>query len=356
MEKPTNNIRIKDIAKLAGVSEGTVDRVLHNRGGVSEKNLEAIKKVLREMNYTPNLLARSLALKKHHKFAYLIPTFDKGEYWEKVDSGFSKAATEFSQYNVSIHSFFYNQYDAKTFQKAANEIIELKPDAVILSPIFKNETLKLISILELQSIPFAFIDSNIETLPYLSYFGQHSTQSGYISAKFLVNAISEKGKIVVVRTKRNGSVSNQTNNRYQGFSQYISENNLSSIELLNVEIEEENEKKNTETFNRLFQNHPDISGAIIFNSKAYVLAELFNLLGKTNVKISGYDALEKNVFYLNTGQIICLIGQRPEKQAYLTIKNISQKLIFNQSIQKDNFIPIDILIKENIDNYLSFID
>jgi len=53
------NIRIKDIARMAGVSEGTVDRVLHKRGDVSIKSMEAVTKVLDEFNYTPNILARS---------------------------------------------------------------------------------------------------------------------------------------------------------------------------------------------------------------------------------------------------------------------------------------------------------
>ena len=75
MEEKNHKIRIKDIAELAGVSEGTVDRVLHNRGDVSEKSRIAVTKVLAEMNYTPNLFARSLASKKQYHFTSMIPTF-----------------------------------------------------------------------------------------------------------------------------------------------------------------------------------------------------------------------------------------------------------------------------------------
>ena len=68
MAENNQKLRIKDIAVLAGVSEGTVDRVLHNRGDVSAKSREAVTKVLDEMNYSPNLLARSLASKKQYRF------------------------------------------------------------------------------------------------------------------------------------------------------------------------------------------------------------------------------------------------------------------------------------------------
>ena len=46
----TEKIRIKDIAERAGVSVGTVDRVLHERPNVSPKALAKVKKALEEMD------------------------------------------------------------------------------------------------------------------------------------------------------------------------------------------------------------------------------------------------------------------------------------------------------------------
>lgn len=53
-------IRIKDIAERAGVSVGTVDRVLHNRPNVSKPAREKVEEALKEMNYQPNVYALSL--------------------------------------------------------------------------------------------------------------------------------------------------------------------------------------------------------------------------------------------------------------------------------------------------------
>ena len=63
--------RIKDIAEMSGVSTGTVDRILHNRGKVSEEAQKKVEKVLKEIDYHPNLIARSLALKKNYHFITL---------------------------------------------------------------------------------------------------------------------------------------------------------------------------------------------------------------------------------------------------------------------------------------------
>ena len=61
MDKEFSNIRIVDIAKMAGVSVGTVDRVIHNRGRVSEENRKKVQTILEMVHYQPNLMARSLA-------------------------------------------------------------------------------------------------------------------------------------------------------------------------------------------------------------------------------------------------------------------------------------------------------
>ena len=62
------NYTIKDIAELAGVSKGTVDRVIHKRGKVSSKALEQVNKVLDQIEYKPNPIAKSL---KNNKFKTL---------------------------------------------------------------------------------------------------------------------------------------------------------------------------------------------------------------------------------------------------------------------------------------------
>ena len=54
-------VRIKDIAEIANVSIGTVDRVIHKRGEVSLATRERIQKLLTEYNYTPDIIASSLA-------------------------------------------------------------------------------------------------------------------------------------------------------------------------------------------------------------------------------------------------------------------------------------------------------
>ena len=65
---------IKDVAQHAHVSIATVSRYLNNRGYVSKAAREAIEKAIRELNYSPNQLARNLYSSKTNTIGYIVPT------------------------------------------------------------------------------------------------------------------------------------------------------------------------------------------------------------------------------------------------------------------------------------------
>jgi LacI family transcriptional regulator len=226
---------------------------------------------------------------------------------------------------------------------------------VFIAPVFKAETLNLTTELTKQHISYSFIDSLIEEAGFLTYYGQNSFRSGYIAAKLLLALMPEGTQIVVIRTKRKGSVSNQTLSRNKGFMQFIEDKQLTGkIEIINVELNNDDESGNFEILKQVFTTHTNIQAAITFNSKVYLLASLLEALNKTNVRLIGYDLLEENVKYLQQGVINFLIAQRPDKQAYFSVRDMCRELIFRQEIKKLNYVPIDILMKENIEDYMQF--
>jgi LacI family transcriptional regulator len=355
MENVGDKIRIKDIAKLAGVSEGTVDRVLHERGDVSVKSQQAVQRVLDEINYKPNLIARSLASKKQFHFVCLIPEHKQQDYWQSVNNGFQQAAEEFVHYNVRIKQLYFNQFDAQSFSRTSEEILLLKPDAVFVAPIFREKALKFTEELDALDIPFSFIDSIVDETNFVTYYGQHSFQSGYIAAKLLLSSFNQHEEVLIVRTRRNGSVSNQTKNRYNGFMQYVDDEKMTDkINIINLEFNDDDEVSNMQKVRDAFDNNSNIKAAITFTSKVYRLASYIEKLQLNDVRIIGYDLLEKNVHYLKQGIVSYLIAQRPEKQAYFTVQAMCKELIFKQEISQINYVPIDVLLKENIDYYLKF--
>ena len=156
---------------MSGVSTGTVDRILHNRGKVSEEAQKKVEKVLKEIDYHPNLIARSLALKKNYHFITLTPSFAKGEYWDKLCEGIDKAEQELFSYNVEVERMCFNQYDKSSFDELIPRIEKADCQGVVIATQFHDSVVKLASRLDQLQIPYILIDAFIENTNCVAYYG-----------------------------------------------------------------------------------------------------------------------------------------------------------------------------------------
>ena len=103
-----DKVRIKDIAEKSGVSVGTVDRVLHNRPNVSKTAREKVEKVLKEINYQPNMYASALAYNKSYTFYCIIPEHESEAYWEEIEDGAAKACETRRDFHINTEIMYYS--------------------------------------------------------------------------------------------------------------------------------------------------------------------------------------------------------------------------------------------------------
>ena len=134
MNKLPERIRIKDIARLADVSVGTVDRVIHGRSGVSEASKKRVEEILKQLDYQPNMYASALASNKKYTFICLLPEHLEGEYWTAVETGIHEAIATYSDFNTSVKINYYDPYDYHSFENASEAILALQPDGVMVAP------------------------------------------------------------------------------------------------------------------------------------------------------------------------------------------------------------------------------
>lgn len=346
------NLRIKDIAKLAGVSPGTVDRVIHNRGQVTEGNRLNILKIIEEVNYKPNLLARSLANKKNYLIVSLCPGFNlQNDYWKAPDHGIERAAREISDYNISVKRFYFDQFSVLSFKKQLKEITDLNPDGVLLSPVFREETIDFAKKLDEKLVPYIFIDSNIDGLNNLSYLGQNSFQSGFLAARLLSYSTPVDSSILIVQIG-GSEPSNQAIRREEGIHNFLSQI-PGKFMFTHIDFDPQNHASLLNFKGQISKD--EMKGIIVINSKAFEVATILNDLGIRNKNLIGYDLLPENIKYLKEGLISFLIAQRPEEQGYKGIMSLFNSLVVKSKVEKNNYLPIDILTGENIDYYLNYI-
>lgn len=336
---------------MAGVSPGTVDRVIHNRGEVTEENRQKILKIIDELEYKPNLVARSLANKKKYLFVSLCPEFHStNDYWKAPDDGIEKAAREINDYNISVKKFYYDQFSVKTFTKKVKEILNMNPDGVLLSPVFRKEAAEFARELDKKKVPYIFLDSNIEGLNNISYLGQNSFQSGFLAARLLHYSIPENSSVLIIKIGV-GEISNQSLHREEGINDFFSKHGKSH-KILHLDLE----LSQHESFKKLQELllKENLKGIIVINSKAFEIASLLDKL-KMPVNLIGYDLLPENIRFLKEGTISFLIAQRPEFQGYKGMLSLFDHIVLKVKAEKNNYLPIDILTRENIDYYLNYV-
>lgn len=346
--------RIKDIAEMSGVSTGTVDRILHNRGKVSEEAQKKVENVLKKIDYHPNLIARSLALKKNYHFITLIPSFAKGEYWDKLCEGIDKAEQELFSYNVEIERMCFNQYDKGSFDALIPRIEKADCQGVVIATLFRDSVVKLTARLDQLQIPYVLIDAFIENTHCVAYYGTNSYDSGYIAGRLLYEQIRPDENIAIFRFIRKGEMQvTQVTKREEGFRSYLAERSYGG-RIYSVQLHADETEKNRSILDAFLEEHREVNAGIIFNSRAHLLGNYFRDKGEM-FKLIGYDVIDRNVGCLNDGSITHLIAQRPEVQGFNCIRALFRHLALQEKVEQINYMPIDILMKENIKYYNNYI-
>jgi LacI family transcriptional regulator len=339
---------IKDIAKLAGVSKGTVDRVLHKRGKVSPAALEKVNEVLNVIDYEPNLIARNLKSNKIYRICILLPDPKIDPYWLPCIKGIDDAVQEFKAYNLAIETFYFNPEKTKSFLKTNDTVLELSPDAVLLAPIFHKETIEAIKKYDSLNIIVNTFNNQVESTSVKSFVGQDLFRSGRVAAK-LLDSISDKGQIAIIHIDETYKNAIHMQEKERGFRNYFDTKENSEYTITTLKLKNPNVEIN---FNTFLNENPDLSGIFVTTSKAYQVAKIINNTKHNKIGIVGYDLIDENVTNLNNGVIDFLIHQNPKRQAYLGITSLVEHFLFNKEIPETILLPIDIINSENANFYM----
>ncbi len=350
MDKVNKKLTIKDVARLAGVSKGTVDRVVHNRGEVSEASRAKVLEVIEQMGYRPNIYASMLASRRRYLIACLIPSAQGGEFWELVHKGIERARANEGNYNVDIEIFHYEQFDESSFRDTCRRLLESAPAGVVMAPMYRDSTAYITTELTQREIPYVFIDSRIENMGYLAYFGMSMFQCGYQSAALLTDC-ERRGPVGTFGIERASRRNNTTSERSRGFMAYIDEH------MPETKVYEELLRPSDPAYNKMvldafFKAHPEVNLLVMFNSRVHLVAEYLEAAGVTGKRLVGFDMLPRNIDSLRKGFCKYLITSITEMDVYHAVQALAEFLTLHKNpAAKDNFSSIDILTRYNADYY-----
>lgn len=346
-------IRIKDIAKQAGVSVGTVDRVIHNRGEVSAESVKKVMDILEKTGYKPNLLARTLGSNKTYRIVALVPNPTQDEYWEQSSDGIKQAGEEWMQYGVQVESFHFDLYDKDSFLRAAETVFNAKPDGILTAPIFHQEAARFLERCQSANIPFVVFNNNITEAHSLSFIGQDLYQSGRVGAELLHLNQDTQGIYAILHIYDDIHNSVHLYEKEKGFKAYFDEQNGHRFQVVSLDLNYTHETTLEKELTDLFSN-AQLKGLLVTTSKgASIVSKMLEKHGKNGIRLVAYDLIRENLHYLQNGTIDFLINQNAKRQTFIGIGQLANHLLFKKETPATYLFPLEIISRQNLQSYLS---
>lgn len=333
-------VTIKEIAQKSGVSIGTVDRVLHNRGLVKEETRNRILAVVQELNYVPNTAAQGLAIrKKKLKIAFVIPDENSYPFYKDVREAVERKAGELKPFGVQVGIFRFRikSGNAIWMEEGMQEYL-LEADGIAAmgtqmelsrrdSDIFRR--------IQEQKKPVVYYNTWGETSGALALVGCNYVESGRLAAGLAALIGGKKAKICVFSEglETVGSVGE----RMKGIDLEIKER-YPEMKILDCREISDDQIDNYLSAKNMLEKYPDVNIVYIANPGDYRICDaIYRADEEHRVQIITNDMTERQMEMMDKGIIAATVCQEPEKQGEIPLDLLFKYLAFGALPEKKIF-------------------
>ena len=267
-------VTIKDVAKAAGVSPSTVTRVIQNKSTISDETKKRVRKTMKELNYHPNLNARSLVSSYTQVIGLVLPddsdAFYQNPFFPSVLRGIAQVASE-NHYAIQIAT----GKDEKERLNAISQMVYGKRvDGLIF--LYAQENDPLVKLVSEEQFPFLILGKSLS--PFIPLVDNDNIQAGFDATEYFI----KKGcnRIAFIGGAKKLYV---TQDRLTGYEQALQEHKLPLDSQRTFFADEFLEEKGYKFSKRLFKHDPQTDAVITTDS---LLAEgVCDYLNEHNLNI-----------------------------------------------------------------------
>jgi len=339
---------IKEIAELAGVSRGTVDRVLNNRGSVNPLKERKILEIAKALDYTPNLAGKALAIrKKQLKFGYILfGSTSSNPFFLDVVDGIESRAAELNEYGISVDVRYCIVEEPLTQVNLIDELMDSGVDGLVLTPINHPMVIERIRKLTDSGFPVITANSDVPDSGRLAYVGSDYYQSGETAAGImnLICAGSAKvgivmgSPLVLCHSERVAGFTNRINEEYSG------------LKIVATEVNHDDDIQSYVVTKRLLEKNPDIDAMFLVAAGVVGACRAVREMGlEGKLKVVSYDATIASRELIKSGAISASITQEPFEQGAKPLDILLNLVgIGLKPEQEYYYTALSIKIKENL--------
>lgn len=321
-------VTIKDIAQAAGVSRGTVDRVLNGRGKVRPQVAEKVRRLAREMNYLPNRAGRELAaIKRSLRIGFLLPGVDNG-FFDDILRGARAAEQNLSDFGVSLLIRQVKGYDPKTHARALEALREKGLSGLCVTTVDVPETRRVVEEIQKSGIPLIATNTDLPGTGRLSYVGCDYLETGRTAGGLFSLLRIPDPRVLIVTGSEEIEGHNQ---RIQGFRDVLREKNISIHETGFLICQDDDALAYRLTKEHLLSLPREKAPNCIFVAGAGVngvcrAAEEFGSSPEEPLVLP-FDDIPATREYIRKGRIPATVCQEPFEQGYRSVKLLFDYLV-----------------------------
>lgn len=339
---------MKQIAELAGVSRGTVDRVLNHRGTVSGETARKVREIAATLQYRPSRAARSLASRKRGlRLCYILFDPAANPYFAQVEAGIARKAAELQEYGVTVEELYSSFADPASQDALLEQAVAGGAGGIVIAGFNTAETAARLRRITASGIPVVTANTDIDDSGRLAYVGCDHARSGRTAGglmRLLTRGSAHVGVLI-------GSRSVQCHTaRLAGFAEQL-QRTAPGMEIAGVCENNDDDFESFAVTRTLLEQHPGIDALYIAASGAYGACRAVELRGDAAPRpvIVCHDCLESTRTMLEKGVIAAAICQQPEYQGARPLDLLFNALAMDTPPERENYYTdIDILIRENM--------
>jgi LacI family transcriptional regulator len=273
----------KDLARVAGVSRATVDRVLNGREGVTQKTVERVNQAIADLGFVRNLEAANLAKSRNYRFIFVLPG-SGGQFLEQIAQRIGEAAEVFAADRILCDVHYIDENDPHSISAFLSG---LDPDLVtgvaIMVPESPQVRDAIIRVQEREIAAISFVTN--QSGSEVDSVGIDNIAAGATAALLLGQCVGlQSGEVMVIAESM---LSRDSLERRFGFDRELTASFPRLKALPSLETYG-NELRAGDVINTMLNAHPDIVAAYVMSSEAQVPLELLkrHRMGADKVKIA----------------------------------------------------------------------
>lgn len=336
-------VTIKRIAELAGVSRGTVDRVLNKRGAVKPETREKVQQIADDLKYQPNKAGLALAAQKKRYKLGVILFNEENPFFEEVIKGINKKTEELDSMGV-VTITRQIPYNMEKELQEIDDLVYNGVSGIVLMPYNHEKIRKKINELVDSDIVVLTVNTDIEGSKRMAYVGSDYFKGGCTAAGLFARFTKGEVKLGIIT----GSSEILCHiERIRGL-RYTLEKYYPQIQIVDIQENQDNQYTSYLSTTKMLQEHPEIGALFYTAGGVYGGCRAVEESGRELVIIT-FDEVYSTLELLNNGIISATIGQQPFWQGAYSLELLSDYLIEGKTPKKErNYSELIIRIRESI--------